>query len=122
STSLSTRSAGTCTVILRSRPWVASMETCIAILLEMSENKSRDSAASRHGFLPDMVRKERLELSPLAGPGPKPGASTNSATFAEFPGFAKTGNYTGFRPQARRCCRKAKTPGRGRAFLDWWAV
>src|ERR1700689_2008180 len=29
-----------------------------------------------------MVRKARLELARVAPPGPKPGASTNSATFA----------------------------------------
>ena len=32
-----------------------------------------------------MVRKERLELSHLAAPEPKSGASTNSATSASIP-------------------------------------
>ncbi len=49
-----------------------------------------------------MVRKERLELSHLAAPEPKSGASTNSATSALFPKrFEKkhlgNGGYDGIR-------------------------
>ena len=39
-----------------------------------------------------MVRKERLELSHLAAPEPKSGASTNSATTASIPDCFKQQN------------------------------
>ncbi len=49
-----------------------------------------------------MVRKERLELSHLAAPEPKSGASTNSATSASIPNDFKrkvfrNGGYDGIR-------------------------
>ncbi len=49
-----------------------------------------------------MVRKERLELSHLAAPEPKSGASTNFATSALFPKSSLTkrlgnGGYDGIR-------------------------
>ena len=53
-----------------------------------------------------MVRKERLELSHLAAPEPKSGASTNSATSASIPNVSenktinkafRNGGYDGIR-------------------------
>ena len=45
-----------------------------------------------------MVRKERLELSHLAAPEPKSGASTNSATSAFFTQTVKLVATAGFEP------------------------
>ena len=49
-----------------------------------------------------MVRSERLELSHLAAPEPKSGASTNSATTASIPNYSnkrmfRNGGYDGIR-------------------------
>ncbi len=72
-------------------------------------DSNQGMAASKAAALPlgdrpaeNMVRKERLELSHLAAPEPKSGASTNFATSATIPNNSlkkvlRDGGYDGIR-------------------------
>ena len=109
STSLSTRCAG-------HRDFQTPLETAggrsekPASIQSSTHTDPRTEIRNHPATLGTLVRKERLELSRVAPPAPKAGASTSSATFARVPrGRADYSSRS--KQRSRRVSRASMDPG-----------